>query len=96
MTRRAFEPRAFHRHEPDRPAAKDRHRFAAFHLRPINRGVAGRKNVGEEQHFFVAEIARDLARPEVPIRHADELRLPTVVTAVKIGKTEKRAAFLIQ
>src|SRR5438874_1599144 len=68
-------PGALLRHQTHRTAAEYRDRFATSYARPVDAAITGRENIGEEQHFFIAEILRDLAWTEIRIRHSHVLRL---------------------
>ena len=57
--------RASPRTRPDRPAAEHRHRVARPDLAHLRRLVAGRQDVGEEEHVLVVHVVRDLHRPDV-------------------------------
>src|SRR6202012_6088877 len=81
--------------QSDGSATKDGDGLAAFRLSPVDARVAGRENVGEEEEFFVGEIAFNLAWSDIRIRHADVLRLSAIVATVKIRVSEQCPAFLI-
>jgi hypothetical protein len=69
---RAFQPRDFLRHEPDRTATKHRDNLAALRLGQSMPAIARGQDVGKKEQLFVSEITLHLARAVIRIRHADE------------------------
>ncbi len=85
----AEQERAADRHLPDRAAAPDGDRVALLDVAEIRRHVAGRENVGEEQHLLVAQARRHLDRPDIGVGHAQILRLAAGKAAEKVRIAEQ-------
>ena len=84
--------RAPDRHLSDRSAAPDGDRVTLLDVAEIRRHVAGRENVGEEQHLFVAQACRHLDRPDIGVGHAKILRLAAREAAEKV-RVAKQASW---
>src|SRR5690606_29915390 len=89
-------PRAFLRHQPDRPAAEHRDRVALAHVRPFGARPAGWQDIGQEQRLVVGKCFRHDATTVIRIGNANGLRLAAVVTAVEVGVAEQAAALVLQ
>ena len=88
----AQQKRALDRELADRPAAPDRDRVARLDLAVLRGHVAGREDVGEEQHLLVGQRVGHLERPDVGERHAHVLRLPAGIAAVHVRVAEQARA----
>ena len=73
----------------DRTAAPDRDRLAAFDVAELGAHVAGREDVGEEQHLLVVEPVRHLDRPDIGVGHAQILRLAAGIAAEQMRVAEQ-------
>ena len=71
----AQHPGALDRELADRAAAPDRDRIARLDLGIFGRHVAGREDVGQEQHLLVGQLVRHLDRADVGVGHAQVLGL---------------------
>ena len=80
---------ALDRKQPDRAAAPDRDRVAGLDVAHLRAHVAGRQDVGEEQHLLVGEAVLDLERPDIGKRHARELGLPAGEAAGEVRIAER-------
>ena len=74
---------------PDRPASPDRDRVARLDVAHLGAHVAGRQDVGEEEHLLVGEAVLDLERPDVGERHARELGLAAGKAAGEVRVAER-------
>ncbi len=73
----------------DRSAAEDGDRLAAFDVAELGAHVAGREDVGQEQHLFVAQPCRHLDRADIGERHAQILRLAAREAAQQVRIAEQ-------
>src|SRR5579862_6229032 len=76
----------------DRAASPDSNDIAFLNLRILRGHVAGGKDVGEEEHFFVGEVALNLQRADVGEGHADILGLTSGVPAHHVRVSEEPGA----
>jgi hypothetical protein len=77
---------------PDRTLAAHRVDVARLDVAHLRAHVAGREDVGEEEHLLVGHAVRDLDGPDVGERHARELGLPARVAAqhVRVAEDARR------
>jgi hypothetical protein len=69
---------------PDRTGAPHRHHVARLDVALLGGLIAGREDVGEEEHLLVRNAVRDLQRIHVGERHPHVLRLAAGVAAVEM------------
>ena len=74
---------------PDRAAAPDRDRLAAFQVAEIRRHVAGREDVGQEKDLLVAQAVGNLDRTDIGVGHPQIFGLAAGVAAEKMRVTEQ-------
>jgi hypothetical protein len=72
-----------------RAASPHRNGFASFEGEKVGSHIAGRKNIGEEQHLFVAEALRHLDRADIGVGHAKIFRLPAGIAAEQMRIAER-------
>jgi hypothetical protein len=80
-------------HLPDRAEAEDGDAAAVGDRRVVDRLPGGRQHVGEEEIALVGSLLGNFDRPEMGLRHPQELRLATRHLAVELGVAEQRGAF---
>ena len=74
---------------PTGPQPQIGDRVAALDVAEIGRHVAGRKDVGEEQHLLVGQAVRHLDRADIGIGHAQIFRLTAGIAAQQMRVAEQ-------
>ena len=89
---RAQQPRALHRELPDRPTPPHRNGVAGLHVAALDRLIARREDVGQEQDLLVGERVGHLERADVGERDPHVLGLPARIPAhqVRVAKNPAR------
>jgi hypothetical protein len=74
---------------PDRAAAPHRDRVARFRVAEFRRHVAGREDIGQEQHLLVRQSRGHLDRADIGVGHAQIFRLAARIAAEQMRVAEQ-------
>lgn len=77
-------------HQAHRAGAEDRHCRALLDPGIDDGLVAGRQDVGQEQHLLVVQCIGHHQRPDIGLGHAHVLGLPAGQTAIQMAEAEQR------
>ena len=89
----AAQPGAFAGHDAHRPGPEDGDGFAALHVGPVDGGIAGGEDVGQEQYLLIGQVIGHFARAEVRVGNPHVFGLAAIIAAVEVGVAEEGAAF---